>query len=170
MPRVVRAQLREMYFGRQFFKQESEFAKDDTYVDVVVHVRRGDIMESGLEDRVLPISYYRSIMESIRSVRPHSEFTILSEGRIDEFKDLQGSDVSFYLNQPTAKSYHKMVLARVLVLSKSSFSYSAALLNTGCKIYRPFWHPVYSKELDWITVTSTPMDNIQQLRRCLAFV
>ena len=70
-------------------------------------------------------------------------FNILSEGSKDDFASmLQGNkqNIKLHLNQTMLEAWQSMVVADILVLSPSSFSYSAALYNTGVIVYSKFWH------------------------------
>jgi hypothetical protein len=54
------------------------------------------------------------------------------------------------INEKAIDCLRKLATADILIMSKSSFSYIAALLNrNGIILYHPFWHPAPSS---WITV------------------
>ena len=55
--------------------------------------------------------------------------------------EFESQDVILYLNTDIESSFQGMVSANILVTSRSSFSYMAALLNDGEVWYQPFWHP-----------------------------
>lgn len=60
--------------------------------------------------------------------------------------------IQFFLNEDPYKTFLKMTMADVLITSKSSFSFNAALLNKGIKICpKNFWH-TYPQTKDWIIV------------------
>ena len=53
-----------------------------------------------------------------------------------------------YINTNPIETLRRMATADALILSRSSFSYVAALLSTnGIAIYYPFWHPALK---DWL--------------------
>jgi len=53
----------------------------------------------------------------------------------------------FHLNENLFDTFTGLVAAEILVTSRSSFSYSAAILSDGEIYYQPFWHPPGEK---WI--------------------
>ena len=57
-------------------------------------------------------------------------------GEFDVFPNLKR-----FINEPTMTSIERLATADILVMSKSSFSYLAAILNVeGIVLYHPFWH------------------------------
>ena len=82
---------------------------------------------------------------------PNYNIIIFSEGNIDDFKDFNLEENNFKLNLEIKETFHSLVKAKILITSKSSFSYSAALLNENTIYYMDFWH----KALDnWLDVAS----------------
>jgi hypothetical protein len=54
-----------------------------------------------------------------------------------------------YLNGIPIDILRRMATADALVLSRSSYSYEAAILNANCiVVYHPFWH---SRMKEWLT-------------------
>jgi hypothetical protein len=69
--------------------------------------------------------------------------------RLDEFSVLP--NLVLCLNEPTIECLRKLATADIVVMSRSSFSYLAAILNkNGIILYHPFWHHALSS---WITVS-----------------
>ena len=108
--------------------------------------RRGDV-HAGIEFRYLPLQHFSDIIgglkDGLTSHNLTARFTIISEGVEADFGDMlshhEGS-VKLQLNQPVLTSWQAMVDADILVLSRSSFGYSAALYNEGLVLYSRFWH------------------------------
>ncbi len=68
--------------------------------------------------------------------------------RLDEFRVLP--NLVHCVNEPAVDCLSKLATADILVMSKSSFSYIAGILNRkGIILYYPFWHPPLSS---WMTV------------------
>ena len=69
-------------------------------------------------------------------------FHIFSQGSITEFEILTKNfdNLTFHLDEQVELTFHLMVLSDVLVITKSSMSYTAALLTEGEVYYKPFWH------------------------------
>ena len=69
-------------------------------------------------------------------------FHIYSQGDEEDLWDaFKEDDIVLHINESVEDTFTSMVLADVLVTSRSSFSYTAALLSEGEVYYIPFWHP-----------------------------
>ena len=123
--------------------------------EMAVHVRRGDAV--AIPKRFTPDNVIRDSLEANFGGSATSPvLCIFSEGKIEDFSIHQASsslDIRYYLNGPTLDTFHNLVTVPELVIAKSSFSYSAALLNTG-KVYylEEFWHTPLDH---WINLNST---------------
>lgn len=106
---------------------------------IAIHIRRGDVNENN-EKRYTTNDKYKEILSFLLEKYPCDIITIFSEGKIDDFHELKQERVHFKLNDSIEESFHSLVTAKVLVMAKSSFSYSAALLNQNIVYYIPFWH------------------------------
>ena len=139
---------------------------DNKYNNIVIHIRRpslhknidipehhglNDVKNMNLQDivninkdfpRFTDNHYYLDIINKIRNKYTSKQniFHIVSEGNIDFFKDFFADDVIFHLNENLNDTLLIMVLSDILVMSNSSFSYAAALLNENKIIYQKFWH------------------------------
>lgn len=125
---------------------------DTHYHNVAVHVRRLNSDDSRVDGTETPDSYYIGLMKTIRDTHPVNGkplmFHIYSQtrgaGYNERFMKLYnpGDDdrIKFYLNGNLLHTFHGMVFADILVCSRSSFSYCAALLTNGVVYYKPFWH------------------------------
>ena len=71
---------------------------------------------------------------------PDYNITIFSQGNMDDFRELENERVSFKLDHCIEETFHSLVLSKVLVMAKSSFSYAAAILNSNTIYYQKFWH------------------------------
>jgi len=103
---------------------------------VGVHIRRGDFVSLGWE---LPDDYYRKSLESIRRVHPNAVIFVFSDDinwcRVHgEQLGLFGfKEVIYIEGNVGGKNYidlYLMHLCEGLVISNSSFSYLAALINS----------------------------------------
>lgn len=127
----VLKQIRFWYFS-------TEKPKFDN-VDIAIHIRRGDV-HSGWAERYTDNNEYKKIIQSLKLKYPAYKITIVSEGNIEDFKDFELEDSCFLLNGDVTVAFHTMVTAKVLVMSKSSFSYTPAILNSNTIYYMKFWH------------------------------
>jgi len=110
--------------------------------DIAVHIRRGDVAPNANTwgDRYTSNNDYKKILAMLRREYPSYTISIHSEGTQDEFSDLLGKNITCNLNEDVRQTFHSLVTAKVLVMAKSSLSYSAAILNEGTVYYQDFWH------------------------------
>jgi len=117
--------------------------------DIAIHIRRGDITPR-TEERYTSNEFYIDLITEFGRKYPSSRICIYSVGQDKDFEGLKLKNVYFCLNEDIEKSFHDLVTAKILVTSKSSFSYSAALLSEGYIYYLPFWHQPLSH---WIALS-----------------
>jgi hypothetical protein len=118
---------------------------DKEVLHIAVHIRRSNKFDIGdygyTED-----AYYHRIISHIRnSYEEAKTFHIYSQGSLDQFESFKSEDTVFHLDEPIESTFYSMVTADILVMSKGSFSYTAALLSDGIVYYLPFWHKPSSK-------------------------
>ena len=119
----VRSDLRRMY------ETSSEHKPRDHGCDIAFHVRRGDVDVSDTY-RYTPNEEIRKHLDHLSSRFPSETICLLSEGKPEDF-DVGYAEVTFKLNQDLRHTFDLMVSAPRLVVSNSTFPYSAAVLNTG---------------------------------------
>ena len=123
--------------------------------DIVVHIRRGDVQPDGRgpdrRKRYTCNEWYGDRIPWIASMYPE-DYTIAihSEGEMAEFESIMDGWSTSLVNRTTWKlgkywehdiefdlraAFHDMVTAKVLVQSKSAFSYVAAILSEGDVFY-----------------------------------
>jgi hypothetical protein len=125
-------------------KTKNYFNNDN--INVAIHIRRENLRDNGQAGAraTTPNRYYLNIMNAIRDkYNPAGKellFHIYSQGQIEQFAGLNGSDVKFYLNYDIVETFKGMVSAEILVISPSSLSYVAALISDGEVHYKRFWH------------------------------
>lgn len=136
---------------------------DDAFVNIAIHIRRGDVWEGVKQDpdnamyaiRLQDEAYYVALLENLHrlfssSVRPVC-FHLFSDGAPDNFEQFTFlNDTEAELRLPTAQTieniriyfrhntmdtlYH-MINAPILFPGKSTFSIVAMLLNDGSIIF-----------------------------------
>lgn len=122
---------------------------DDGILNVSVHVRKQNSHDNHVQG-VHYDEYFLNVMNIIRNeYKQKKVFHIYSQGDINDFLRFQSEDVIFHLNDSIEDTFYDMVTSDILVMSKSSFSYSAALLSDGIIYYLPFWHKGANK---WLTI------------------
>lgn len=123
---------------------------DISNIDIAFHIRRGDV------NNKKNIQYYTSnkdnfkIIDKLKNEYSDMKIHIFSNGNINEFQEfINIENIKLHLNEDIFYTFHSLVKAKILVMAKSSLSYSAALLNENKIYYQKFWH----KKLDhWINI------------------
>jgi hypothetical protein len=125
-------------------KERNHFKNDR--LNVAVHIRTNNKVDIQLDGfRVTPLQYYFNIINNIREKYRNSKklplFHIYSQYKFHDYKLYNNNDIYYHLNENMFDSFIGMVAADILVTSKSSYSYIAAILSDGEIYYNPFWHP-----------------------------
>lgn len=164
---------------------------------IAIHVRRGEIMFVNSERLIdLPyyVNVAQKLVAALNSERIPFQLELHSEllqkeasvepddpafkGRIHDLIQLRPEQDPFgafdvlpglkrYINEPAMTCIERLATADILITSKSSFSYLAAILNVGgIVLYHPFWNYPLSK---WIITKPSGQFDIarflEQLRR-----
>lgn len=173
------------------FKKE----KPNDVLRIALHIRRGEIMfvnSERLIDMSYYVGVARRLTSILASEQIPYELELHSEllqkaaaikpgdpafkGRIDDGLELRpeqdpfGDFVVFpglkrFINEPAMTCIERLATADILVMSKSSFSYLAAILNVGgIVLYHPFWsYPLDS----WLVTRPSGDFNVGRFRRQL---
>ena len=112
-------------------------------LSVAVHMRRGDVTPQTHPLRYTPNSKIRAAIDGVVQATRRSGYgchvSIYSEGLEEDFCDISRPS-ELHLNGDPLVALQDMIASDILVMSKSSFSYVAALINQRSVIYEPFWH------------------------------
>ncbi|MEQ8755152.1 MAG: hypothetical protein RID09_16770 [Coleofasciculus sp. G1-WW12-02] len=131
--------------------------KDDG-LNIACHVRRGDIVTTNdenvnLRKRWLENSYFIKIVKTITTLLSDKKcyINVFSQGVKENFQDFDQLDnVVYHLDEDQFKTFHSMVVADILILSPSSFSYKAGIISRGIKIAKyPWWHEIPNNS-EWL--------------------
>lgn len=120
-------------------------------IDIAIHIRRGDVTKQKLQFRYTSNEIYNKIIKSLKTKYPLYNITIFSEGNYNDFKDLEINQNNLKLNIDIIETFHSLVSAKILVMAKSSFSYSAGILNKNIIYYEDFWHKPLN---NWLNISS----------------
>lgn len=123
--------------------------KPNIDIDIAIHIRRGDVNIENHPSRYTINSSYVKYIDQLKKRYPTYAIKVFSQGVLDDFNDLGLGPECFALNENITTTFHSLVRAKVLVMAKSSLSYSAALLNENTIYYQPFWH---KKLKHWINL------------------
>jgi len=121
---------------------------DERHIFVAVHIRRGDV---GTHVNALRFTPNEKILTTIRCLKEIEQLLgvtfsieIFSQGEASEFAEFSELGCRLHLDADAVWTMRKLIEADLLVMSKSSFSYVAALINRGVKIYEPTFNPPLS--------------------------
>ena len=109
-------------------------------IDIAIHIRRGDVSQVINKNRYTSNDTYNKIIEKLKVKYPDYNILIFSQGTHADFNDLHISKDNLRLNLDILVTFHSLVSAKVLVMSKSSFAYSAGILNKNTVYYEQFLH------------------------------
>ena len=137
-------------------------------VNVAIHLRRGGDLSHKLHLRS-DDSFTAMLLKNLLSAFPGSGKNVIlrvfSQGETKDFPALLPFGVEFHLNEDLFATLHSLIKADVLVMAKSSLSYSAALLSQGVKIYTPpWWHQPLP---GWLVAGKNGSLDYEQLTRAL---
>lgn len=141
-------------------------------LSIAIHLRRGDVT-SAHRRRFTPNASVCRTLEQVRSAVDQQgvdyRIRVFSVGPESDFLELKSSGAELCLSRDALWTLRQLVEADILVMSKSSFSYVAALLSDGLILYEPFWH---SPMKSWIRRNRRGRFNrnrfSRQLKRLLA--
>lgn len=131
--------------------KDRSFSSNDERLNIVLHIRRSNPHDNRIDGTDTPDDFFLAIIEKLRGVYAvqHPLFHIQSQGALENFKKFIAPDIVLHLNESIEDAFISMVYADVLVTSRSTFSYAAALLSEGTVYYIPF---VCVKLPKWIAV------------------
>lgn len=164
--------LKEKYWKNKFRSEpNNNFSKNN--LNIAVHIRRGDIVqmkkknEGNWEDRWMNNLYFVKIIENVKDVLKEHELDIhiYSQGNKEEFLEFDRfKNVTYHLNEDELASSYNIVLADILILSPSGFSYLAAIISYGLKIAKyPWWHYI-PEDNEWFRSNSEGVFDFQKFK------
>jgi FkbM family methyltransferase len=162
----VETNINALYSTDSFKKIKYIFYKNKTTpftekcLHVSVHIRRPNYRDDRIDGSDTPDSFYLRAMNTIRSryVNSKIKFHIYSQGDEKNFINFISEDTEFHLNEDVKTTFLGLVYADILITSRSSFSYLAALLSKGTVFYQTFWHPPldhWIKQESFLSITLT---------------
>lgn len=128
---------------KRLFWENKKKQKTNTKI-IAVHIRRPNLHDIGTygysEDE-----YFLKAIETVKNKYNNQAVVhIYSQGENQILKAFQSKNFIFHLNESIEKTFFEMASADALIMSKGSFSYTAALMSEGEIFYLPFWHPPLS--------------------------
>tara|TARA_B100001758_G_scaffold30192_1_gene21553 strand:+ start:707 stop:1423 length:717 start_codon:yes stop_codon:yes gene_type:complete len=116
--------------------------KNDCF-NIAVHIRRPNPDDNRIMGADTPDKYYLDKINNLRQKYKDKKilFHIYSQGELCNFSKYIANDTILKINMNIFDTFTEMVGADALIMSRSSFSYSAAVLSDGDIYYQKFWHP-----------------------------
>jgi hypothetical protein len=150
--------------------KDVELHGDPGKVTVAVHIRRGDVTPVCEQSfRFTSNQYARGLLHQVLStldeLRLPRVVNLYSEGRAADFAELANEGVILHLGDSAFTAFNNLVCADILIMARSSFSYSAGLFSRGIKVYDPFWHKPLS---EWLVAGSNGEIDTARLRTMVA--
>jgi len=141
-------ELRKKYY-------RNNFPARNEVITVAVHLRRGDVTPEHRQ-RFTSVNTVYETTHLVKSIlddyQEDHTISVYSEGKASDFAELREMGADLFLSLDAVWTMQQLIEADVLIMSKSSFSYVAALISDGIKLYEPFWH----SPLDhWISLNAT---------------
>lgn len=98
---------------------------------ICIHIRRGDISKDLHPNRWDSLYKYLNYISWIKTYYPDLPIIILSQGTPQDFEILTKTheEIQLKLNGMPLVDFNFMVQAKVLVIARSSYSYTAGILN-----------------------------------------
>jgi len=102
--------------------------------EIIVHIRRKDAIYHGYE-RYLPDEYYLEILEKLKPYKNDFNIKIYTQRKNFDYSKYTGWDICYDDEIEDFDLFYKMVNCKVLIVGKSSFSITAAMLNKNIIVY-----------------------------------
>jgi hypothetical protein len=126
--------------------------KQKDYTDIKIHIRRGDVNNILHPDRWLDNQYYLDVIEKLKNkFVSNYKITIFTQKKGFDSNGFEDCDIIYDDETLDNEVWLSMVHSDVLVIGKSSYSYSAGILCDGLVIY-PSDGMFHSKLNGWKTI------------------
>jgi hypothetical protein len=125
-------------FRRKYYLNKSPRATDE--VTVAVHIRRGDALPDRPDYYTTDESILRTITEVKSALDTHKvehKFRVYSQGDVADFAEFSRLGVELFLDVDAVWTLQELIEADVLIVAKGCYSYYAALISDGIRIFEP---------------------------------
>jgi hypothetical protein len=142
-------QLESLKKIKRLIHENKKKPYDDNFLNISVHIRRFNTHDNG-DYAYVEDDYFLNVINHIRNTYEGNKlFHIYSQGNEKLFERYLSNDVIFHLDETIESTFYGLITSDILVMSKSSLSYSAGILSDGIVYYLPFWHKPATK---WLTL------------------
>jgi hypothetical protein len=135
-----------------FWQNKNKIYFNNQKTNVAVHIRRPNPHDNRTDGADTPDEYYKIVMDLVKEHNKEKDllFHIYSQGNPEDFKIFENENTVLHINENLKDTFTGLVASDILVTSRSSLSYVAALLNENQVYYLKFWHPPL---LNWFKLT-----------------
>jgi hypothetical protein len=136
--KAIIPEFRHKYYLNKVYLNNAPPATHE--VTVAVHVRRGDVspVDPGYftsnETILRTVTAVRSILDARKT---NYRIRLYSQGKSADFEDLSQAGVELFLDADALWTMQELIEADILIMAKGCFSYYAALISDGIKIFEP---------------------------------
>jgi len=129
-------------FRAKYYRDKQ--CRTNAILSVAVHLRRGDVEEYNSHGRWAGIAGVVAVTRRVDDILTGRgiahRISVFSEGDSGSFRAFGefGERAELYLNRDAIWTMRQMVEADVLIMGKGYFSYVAALISDGIRIYDPW--------------------------------
>lgn len=134
-----------------FYKFKDNYINynNNEVLNIGLHIRRGDVSKDKnkirFTDNTYCLNIVNNILKLIDTLNIEVKIHIYSQGVIEDFKEFKDYNVSYHLDECLLTTFYNLIESDILLMSKSTLSYCAGLLNENIVLYEPFWHSPLSK-------------------------
>ena len=163
-------QIREAVLGGYRGAELLDLESQPPYV--AIHIRRGDVsgdyISAGI-NRWIPEEEYVALIRNLRLVPElaHWDIRVYAMGGAEDFALLQEAGAVLYLGGSRDSDLIALAAARVLVLSPSSFSFTAALVSRSVILGRVSWWHHVPGDGRWVHVSPHWTFDVEAMSRAL---
>ena len=142
-------------FKEKYYSNKQKPVKKTNHLNVCIHIRRGDVSPHSYplfwSEPEIVYNCLKQLVNILRKKNLNVELNLFSQGAANEFEFLDEFEIQYHLDEDAVWSHTQLVQADVLVMAKSTYSYVAALLGEGVKLYEPSGIPYKITPLnDWL--------------------
>ncbi|MFZ1975368.1 MAG: hypothetical protein WAU89_21165 [Candidatus Acidiferrales bacterium] len=125
-------------FRRKYYLNKSPRTTDE--LTVAVHIRRGDVSADNPDYFTSTETIVRTLTAVESMLNAHKvkyRIRAFSQGQRADFADFSRLGVELFLDVDAVWTMQELIEADILIMAKGCFSYCAALISDGIKIFEP---------------------------------